>query len=369
MDSVKFNKYKTAADVVNLALSKAIDLCHQKMKAYFICTFCDSIITQKLKQTYKKSKKGIVLPTCLSINSYVAHNSYTEKDDYQLVDDDIVRIELACHVDNNVASVGETIKVGDKEWNESDQMTAALKAIQLGIQIIKPGVELIEYKKYIEKVVNQFGYHLVNRPNIFHDDEMTIFYDWCFRDNDYFCEPSWVVKQQHELELYDEQELSDDEFDKEQFFTIGEVYHIAVVLSTNPKITHESPRKPQIYQRTNNSYQLKSKYARELLNKVVNEHSDYCWKLENIDMSEARAKIGLKECLQHGVIRRLGIVEQKDSEIVLMKCSIAIQNNSVYKLTGQKYKYVKSHDKLDDELNKILTSSKKFDKRDNYDKI
>ena len=38
------------------------------------------------------------------------------------------------------------------------------------------------------------------------------------------------------------------------------------ILSTNPKITHESPRKPQIYQRTNNSYQLKSKYARELLN-------------------------------------------------------------------------------------------------------
>ena len=31
----------------------------------------------------------------MSINSFIAHNTYTEKDDYELKDNDIVRIELA----------------------------------------------------------------------------------------------------------------------------------------------------------------------------------------------------------------------------------------------------------------------------------
>ena len=35
-------------------------------------------------------------------------------------------------------------------------MISALKAMQVGIQIIKPGLEIIEFKKYIEKVVSKF---------------------------------------------------------------------------------------------------------------------------------------------------------------------------------------------------------------------
>lgn len=366
MDSGKFNKYKTVADIVDLTLAKAIELCQQKMKASYICTFCDTIMKEKLNSTYKKLEKGISLPTCLSINSIVAHDSYTEKDDYQIEENDIIRIELACHIDNCVASVGETIKVGDESWNENDQMQAALKAIQVGIQMINPGTELIEYKKHIEKVVNQFGYHLVQRPNVFHDNETTIYYDWCYRDNDYFCEPSWIVRKPHELELYDEDELSDDEYDKEQTFTVGEIYHISVVLSNNSKIPMEANKKAQIYQKTNYPYQLKSKYARELLNNVTNNYSTHGWKLNNINMSETRARLGLRECLDKKVIRGLGLAYQKNSNIVLMKCSIAIQENSIYKLTGRKYTLIKPHEKLSEEHNKILESNKKFDKRDEY---
>ena len=48
MDSSKFNMYKSAADISNLVMKKAIELCHQKMKASYICTFCDSLINEKL---------------------------------------------------------------------------------------------------------------------------------------------------------------------------------------------------------------------------------------------------------------------------------------------------------------------------------
>lgn len=367
MDSSKFNMYKTAADVANLAMEKAIELCNQKMKASYICTFCDTLIKEKLGQSYKKLSKGVMLPTCLSINSIVSHNSYTEKDDYQLVDGDIVRIELACHVDNNVASVGETIKIGDNEWKQNDLHIAAEKAMQVGIQMIKPDTQVIEFKKHIEKVIQKFGYHLIQRPNIYYDPDTTIYYDWSHRDNGYFCEPSWVVRKDNELFLYDEDELSDTEFDKEQTFTTGEVYHLTVAISNNPKLTFESNKRPVIFQRTQNTYHLKSKNSRELLNNVNKQFGTSCWKISNLDIDESKARIGLRECLQHGVIRSLGLVEQQsNSEIFLLKCSIAMNDNSVYKLTGDKYTSISTHDKLDENLNGILQQPKQFNKRSNY---
>lgn len=366
MDSSKFNMYKSAADISNLVMKKAIELCHQKMKASYICTFCDSLINEKLNLTYKKLNKGIMLPTCLSINSIVSHDSYTENDDYELKDGDIVRIELACHIDNNVASIGETIKISDFDWNNSNQMISALKAMQVGIQIIKPGLEIIQFKKYIEKVVSKFGYYLVQRPNVFHDPDTTIFYDWCFRDNGLFCEPSWVVRKEKELDIYDIDDMSDDEYDKENIFSVGEIYHLSVCISTNPKPAFESNRRAKIYQKTMNTYNLKSKASRELLNYVNKNYNNRCFKINELEMPESRARLSLSECLNHSIIRGFGVVEQSNSEIVLLKCSIAVQSNNIYKLTGDKFNELEVSEKLDNELNNILKYPKQFDKRDDY---
>ena len=56
-------------------------------------------------------------------------------------------------------------------------------------------------------------------------------------------------------------------------------------------------------------------------------------------------------------------MEGSSEEIVYLKCTIIIQNNTVYKLTGTKCKF-QSSELLSDELNKIITSSSKFDKKE-----
>ena len=116
MESSKFDKFQQAGEIANNALKKAKELCFEKHKASYICIFCDNFIKQELSKKFKKSQKGLSLPTCLSINEIVAHDSYTETNDYQIKDNDIIRIELACHIDDNVASVGDTIKIGDVLW-------------------------------------------------------------------------------------------------------------------------------------------------------------------------------------------------------------------------------------------------------------
>ena len=363
MDPSKFEKYRTAGEIADSALAKAIELCHQKLKASEICLASDKLMMERLNKGYKKLSKGIYLPTCLSINSVIAHDTFTEKNDYQLKENDIVRIELACHIDNNIVSVGETIKIGDSNYNQSEQMLAALKAMEVGIQKIQPDIDTIEYKKSIEKVTKELGYYLVPRPDVFQEEDTTIFYDWCFRDNKFFCEPSWVVKKDNELELYNDDEFSEEEFDMEHTFTTGEVYHLSVVISDKNKKSVESDRKPQLYQKSSYSYNLKSKHARELLNLILKDYSNRFWRIDDIDIPEGKKRLGLKMCLDSGVIRGLGIANQTDSNIVLMKCSVIIQDNSIYKLTGRKYKTFGPYDKLSEELNKILNYPKQFDKR------
>ena len=56
-------------------------------------------------------------------------------------------------------------------------------------------------------------------------------------------------------------------------------------------------------------------------------------------------------------------MEGSSEEIVYLKCTIIIQNNTVYKLTGSKCKF-QSSELLSDELNNIITSSSKFDKKE-----
>ena len=82
-------------------------------------------------------------------------------------------------------------------------------------------------------------------------------------------------------------------------------------------------------------------------------------------MNEAKVKLGLKECLNHGVIRNLGLIELDNSIVVQLKCTIILQNNTVYKLTGGKLVKL-PNEKLTNELNNILKQSQKFDKRINY---
>jgi len=365
MESGKFDKYQYAAEIANQTLNKAKELCQQKQKASYICTFCDTFMKENLDKNYKKLSKGIGLPTCLSINNIVAHDSYTEDDDYQIKDNDIIRIELACYIDSNVSSVGDTIKIGDEKWEENELMIAAKKALEVGIKAIKPDLLVSEYQNNIKKVGKCFNLNVVERPKVFHEMDTKILYDWCFLDNDNFNEPSWVVKYDHELELEDH-EVSEDEISKGEKFTVGEAYHLSVAFTKSNKVTIMSEKTPMIYQNTQIRYSLKSKYARELISYVNKNYETECFKISNVNMSKVHAKIGLKECLARGVIRSLGLTECRNNDVVILKCSIVIQNNSVYKLTGPKISETNTHPKLNEDLNNILLNSNKFNKRNDY---
>lgn len=366
MESSKFDKFQQAGEIANNALKKAKQLCQDKNKASYICIFCDNYIKQELSKRFKKSKKGISLPTCLSINDIVAHDSYTENNDYQLKENDVIRIELACHIDDNVGSVGDTIKIGDENWDSSEIMVSAKKALEVGIMGIEPNKPISEFVKNITNVANCFNLNLVQRPNVFHEEDTSILFDWGFRNSTSFNEPSWVVVKDHELDLEDIDELSDTEIDKNLDFTVGEAYHLIVAFTTLNKRSVVSDKSPMIYQNTIVRQGLRSKNSREMISKITKDYDTDCFKLSDLGMSEGIAKLASKECLSKGVIRSLGLIECRKAETVLVKCTIIIQENSVYKVTGPKLNEINEHEKLSDNLNKLLSQSPKFNKRASY---
>ena len=361
MDSKIFNKYKISADVANLTLNKVIELCQPGTRCSQICKFGDDLMTEKLNEVYKNLNRGIALPTCLSINNVIAHNVYTENDDYILQNDDIVKIELACHIENYVSSVGDTIKIGCENY---DDVIAAKIALEVALKKIEHNTPLKVFEEIIRTVGEKYDMYLVQRPNVFHEQDTTIFYDWCYRDNGKFPEQSWVVKSDEELDLEDLTiEYADHEIKKDEYFIEKEVYHLDITFSKDTKPTMVSERKPCVFQRTYRYYALKGKYAKELLKEVNKNYPKIFWRVNQINMQETRAKLGLKECLEHHTIRGLGIAEKKTSPIIRLKCSIVVQKNNIYRLTGKKYDVDLLDERLTDEFRDILKLPMNFNKR------
>ena len=272
---------------------------------------------------------------------------------------------MACHIDNNIVSIGDTIKINDPFFINSKLMNAATLAMKIGINNITPDMNLSDFEKIIHNVASCFDLRLIQRPNVFHEHDAKLEFDWCHRDNKKFNEPSWVVRQDHELDL-EGTEFMDDEFEKNSKFKIGEVYHLSILLTDSKKKEVLSKNNGKLYQKTIRWHNLKTKMGKELISKITNLKKDNFFKLSDIDMPLNNIKFGMKECIENKLVRRLDLIELKEGECVMLKCSVVIQDNSVFKLTGFKMTNMEKDDNLSEELNDIIIQSNKFVKRESY---
>lgn len=356
MDDSKFNKYKTASEIIKKASDEVIKLCHERKGINYICNYSDDLIRNELSKIFKKLNKGIMLPTCISRNEIVSHCNVYEDDNIN--DGDLLRIEIAIHIDNNVVNYGNTIKVGYEIWNE-DIIKAAKVALKLGIQNIEPNMDILEFKKVLNEVAGFYNFNLLQRPDVYKEEDTTIFFDWCFRDSDRFNEPSWVVKYEHELEL-DENYYEDGEIEKNDNFKIGEAYHLIVAFTKSDRKTKVSDIRPCLFQNTKIRSNLKVNRSREVISEVNSKLDKVFFKVGDLSLDSSKARLGLKECVDKGVIRSLGMVEC-NMDVVILKCTVIVQRNSVY-ILGDDYEI--DEVKLSDNLERIKNLDKKFIKRE-----
>ena len=334
MDSKKFNKYKTASDILKSALLLVKKISIEKSSIFEIANISDEFILDKLNSVYKNLDKGLSMPTSISYNKIVSHNNPIKNNDYILKNNDIIRIEMACHIDKCSVTLGDTIKIGDDEFKNKKLMKIARKAVDLSLRFIDEDVDIVKFNSILHSYIKSNNLYLIKRPYVFDESGVSIRYDWCQKDNEKFLEQSWIVRNDNQLELNDsEDDLDDFDLELNYRFNVGNIYHFEIAFSDDNSKSYISDITPTLYQKTNRFYSLKSKFSKQIMSNLKNKKLNYIWSINQLDMPLARIKLGLKECLDHDVIRSLGIIENKGN-IVRLKWSVCVRENGPYVLTS-----------------------------------
>lgn len=158
-------KYKMASEITQRVLREVIDRCVPGTSIKDTCIFGDKRLDEETSRVFKKDKdvkKGIAFPTCLSVNNYICHFSPLVSDpDMILKDNDLVKIDLGCHIDGYVAVVAHTLVVGATRENKvtgrrADCILAAYYAAEAALRLIKPTENNTAVTEMIDRIASTY---------------------------------------------------------------------------------------------------------------------------------------------------------------------------------------------------------------------
>jgi len=316
-------KYKMASEITNRVLKEVIDRCVTGASVKDTCIYGDKRLDEETSKVFKKDKdkikKGIAFPTCLSVNHYICHFSPLISDpDMILKDEDVVKIDLGCHIDGFVAVVAHTVVVGaTKEkkvkGRKADCILAAYYAAEAALRLIKPG----EVNTTVTEIIDRIA-------NVYH------------------CKPiEGMISYQmtrgiidSEKKIYQnptEAQRRDNEKDE---FALHEVYAVDILISSGDGKPKESDLRTTVYKKKDMIYQLRMKSSRTFLSEVEKRFTMMPFTLRHFD-DEKRARLGVIECAKHELVEPYPIYHEKEGEFVAeFKFTLLLMPSGQLKITG-----------------------------------
>lgn len=322
-EDVVVTKYKMAGDMANSILKILISKCVEGANAIELCKEGDKLIEEQTSKVFKKEKellKGVGFPTSISVNNCVCHFSPLNSDkEVILKDGDVVKIDLATHIDGFIGSVAHTLVVGaskDKPvtGRKADVIMAAYYCSEAALRLVKPGSKNSDLTKAIQTVAESFNClpvegmlsHQLQQNRI--DGAKTIIQN-----------PSERQRQDHE----------------EIEFDVHEVYAVDVLVSTGEGKPRETDARTTIYKRNPEIiYQLKMKTSRALFSEVEKRFGSMCFTLRAIE-DEKKGKLGVVECVKHELLSPFPVLWEKEGEFVAQfKFTLLLMPNSPLRITS-----------------------------------
>lgn len=355
-------KYRLAGDIANAALKLVVSQVKAGAKIVDLCEAGDKYIEEQCAKVYKDKKvtKGVGFPTCVSPNPVVGHFSPLAEDKTEVKVGDMLKIDLGCQVDGYVAVTATTVVVAAEGFakaitgRQADVLMAAHLAAEVASRLVKAGAKGKEVAEAINKVAEAFHVSPVlgvcshNVSRNFLDGEKMI------------------------IPKYEEGQKPED-------CEVGlhEVYVIDIVMSTGDgKPKEVSSDRTTVYMRARDTtYALKMKASRFVLSQIQEKHPHFPFNLRGFASTEdaAKYKMGIKECLEHGILTPYPVLEEKkDQYVAHLKFTTLVMPNGPLKITTPTLDVaeIKSDNKLADEtLIKLLaTSTNKKKKKGNKKK-
>ncbi|CAO1400189.1 unnamed protein product [Diamesa hyperborea] len=321
-EDLVLKKYKESGEIVNRVLRSLIDAVKVGSSVKALCEKGDKLLAQGTEQKYKEDaemKKGIAFPTCLSVNNCICHFSPSKNDPDQILKEgDVVKIDLGAHIDGFIAVAAYTVVCGataDKKitGRKADVILAAYQSGQAVLRALKSGKGNYGVTDAIQKVAESYKCkpiegmlsHQLKQFKI--DGEKTIIQN-----------PTAAQKKEH---------------DKCEFENY-EVYAMDVLVSTGDGAGKELDTKISIYKKTDVNYLLKLKASKAFYAEVKRKYQNMPFNLRNFE-EEAKAKMGVVECVAHKLIEPFQVLyEKKDEFVAQFKSTIMLLPNGTVLATG-----------------------------------
>ncbi|CRL02215.1 CLUMA_CG015415, isoform A [Clunio marinus] len=342
-DEQVLKKYKEAG-----VLKQLIDSVKPGVSVKAICEKGDRFLTQETEKKYKddkEMKKGIAFPTCLSVNNCICHFSPSKNDpDLILKEEDLVKIDLGAHIDGYIAVVAFTLVVGASlekkvKGRKADVILAAYNAAQATLRLVKNGKGNYEVTEAVQKIAESFKCkpiegmlsHQLKQFKI--DGEKTIIQN-----------PTAAQKKEHEKVEFENYE----------------VYAMDVLVSSGEGSGKELDTKVSIYKKTDVNYLLKLKASKAFYAEVKKKYQNMPFNLRNFE-EEAKAKMGVVECVSHKLIEPFQVLYEKHNEFVAQfKSTLMLLPNGTILATGIPIDlnlYESEYSVKDEELVKLLAEN------------
>lgn len=325
-------KYKLSAEIANKALQTVLSECKPKTKVVDLCEKGDSYIREQTGNVYKNAKKkidkGVAFPTCISINNTVCHFSPLVGDGTVLEENDIVKIDLGCHIDGFISVVAHTyvVKEGPVTGRVADVIAAANTAAEVALRLVKPGKKNKDVTEAIQKVAAAYDCKIAEGVLSHQMKQFVI-------------DGNKVVLGAGNPET----RVDDAEFEE------NEVYAIDIVTSTGEgKLKLLDEKETTIYKRAvDKNYHLKMKASRLIFSEINQKFPIMPFTARALE--DKRARLGLVECVNHELLQPYPVLHEKPGELVAhIKFTVLLMPNGSDKITGHPLQELNSTKAIDD---------------------
>jgi curved DNA binding protein len=316
-------KYKMASEITNKVMAEILVKCVPGASVVALCELSDSRLLEETAKVFKKEKnmkKGISFPTCISANYTICHFSPLKSDpDYIIKDNDLIKLDMGCHVDGFIAVGAHTFVVGASPTNKAtgrkaDVILAAYNAAEAALRLMKPGSSNFDITAAIDKCAES-----------------------------YKCKPvEGMLSYQLEKDIIDgAKRIIQNPTDQQKKegcekceFLIHEVYALDVLVSTGEGKPKESDVRTTVYKKKDIIYQLKMKTSRAFLSEAEKKSHLMPFTLRSFE-DEKKARLGVVECAKHDLMEPYPVYFEKEGEYVAeFKFTALLMPNGTMKITG-----------------------------------
>ncbi|ARF09701.1 metallopeptidase family M24 [Indivirus ILV1] len=320
------NKYKDAGLVATKVMNKLVKLAKPNKKLIDLINQGNKEIIDELNNVQKDvENKGISFPICLSVNHIAGH--YQPNLNETLKDGDLLKMELGVQIDGFPAQIAFTTLVTNSKDKFNDKrsnvLKAAIDASREISKIMKPGIKNTEIVKIMEQCAGKYNCSLPisneagTLPGVLSFQMSRYVIDGHNDDDDEFIH-RFILSKENPIYDFGLMELELEE---------NEVYAIDIVMcSGQGKLTKSYDT--CVFKRNHKREELKLKASRMALNTFKTKNiGNYPITINNQDSS---IKLGLKECLNKGMIEAYPIVSEKTGEyIARIKFTIIVKDKPI----------------------------------------